>query len=414
MPQLSFVPRWRSGWLSGSGELGGRLRRLGKTLVWLAAVLGLVGGVAAWWYRTSQPDYRLRRGQEALRQGDPEKAELLAAALEAGGYQDQANLLRGEILFDRKRYAEALAQFNQIRDQGAIRLEATALSGQCLMNLNEPREATRALRFVLSQQPDHVDAHRGLAAIYYDQGAMMPAVRHAQEWARLSPQDGRPYRFMGLIYNNLFQNAQAIECYREALRRQLSSRVAREVRVELAEALVKRTNYAEALPVLEACTPETAEVLALRGEALWGLGRIPEARDLVDRALGDHPVSADLLRLRAKIHLAANEQPAAAAVLEKALGLDRHDYASRYLLAQIYEELGRRPEAAEQRRLAQQTHAYLTEMTQLTQQAVSKPWDAACRQRLAELCRLLDKPDLAAMWHKAAAACSLDRVGSRQ
>jgi hypothetical protein len=53
-------------------------------------------------------------------------------------------------------------------------------------------------------------------------------------------------------------------------------------------------------------------------------------------------------------------------------------------------------------------------MTRLMQQAVTKPWDASCRQRLAELCRILNKPGEAEMWHNAAAACPPVPTGTRK
>src|SRR5207253_310568 len=117
--------------------------------------------------------------------------------------QDHAQLLRGEIWLQDKDYGRALAELNQIRDQGKLRVEAAALTGRCQLELKVPHQAERAYLFVLEHQPDHLDAHRGLAALYYDQGAFMRAVKHCEDWARLSPKEGRPHRFMGVIYSQL-------------------------------------------------------------------------------------------------------------------------------------------------------------------------------------------------------------------
>jgi hypothetical protein len=65
--------------------------------------------------------------------------------------------------------------------------------------------------------------------------------------------------------------------------------------------------------------------------------------------------------------------------------------------------LGRPAEAEEQRRLLRQTQEALTAMTRLNGEAIDRPRDAAVRRCLAELCEQLNKPDLAAMWHRAAA-----------
>ncbi len=386
------------------------------------AVLGAVRWGDARWYFHPQADYRLVRGKEAIERGEWEKVRRVALLLEAGGSQDHALLLRGMALFRQaKPYADlgqlsvaapllvhAVEQFNRIRDQGAIRLEAAALSGHCLFFLKEVTEAERALRFVLSERPDDVEAHRSLAALYYDQGALRLAVQHLEEVARLDPRDGRPPRFMGLIFQDLDMHREAIPHYQEALRRELKESIVEEVRHELAESLIKLTDYRQALELLDSPdrpVTEKATTLALRAECLWSLGQTAQTRALLDQALSQSGNSVELLRLRAKLHLEAKELQAAATLLERALDLDRHDYSSRHQLAQAYEGLGRRTEAAEQRRLLEQTQKYLTQMTHLSQDAASNPWNSSVRLQLAELCEKLDKPELAQMWRQAASAC---------
>jgi tetratricopeptide (TPR) repeat protein len=388
----------------------------------LAVALGLAGGFVAWWHRTSQPDYRLGWGRDALRRGDEGAAERAVLLLRAAGAEDHAHLLQAEIAFarakpflDSDQAAEAtpflnraLDECNRIRDQGQLRLDAAALSGLCLLHLKEYAQAARALTFVVAERPDHADAHRGLAAIYYDQGALMRAVEQLQEVDRLEPDDGRPQRMIGHIYKDLDQNDRAIDAFREALTRRLSPAFADDARANLAECLVKRGRHREALEVLDQCGSEATaapQLLALRGQCLLALGQTSEARSLAEAALARHPDSVELLRLRARLHRDAEEFRAEASDLEQALGLDRHDYTSRYQLAQVYERLGRSPDAAEQRRLCRQDQDALEEMTKLHDQAVQNPWDAAVRRRLAAVCRKLDRPDQARMWLQAAAAC---------
>jgi len=47
----------------------------------------------------------------------------------------------------------------------------------------------------------------------------------------------------------------------------------------------------------------------------------------------------------------------------------------------------------------------MEERSRLEREAVARPWDASLRLRLAELCRRLNRGDLALMWERAAAAC---------
>jgi tetratricopeptide (TPR) repeat protein len=398
-------------------------RRGGLWLAGFAVLLGLSTLIAARWYRGTRPEYRLERGREALRHGEWDQAERLALVLDAEGAHDHALLLRAETTFARARpYLDSsqqataapwlqrtLQMCNQIRDQDAVHLEAVALAGKCLLYLGEPAQAERAFDFVVHKRPDHADAHRSLAAIYYDQGALLRALQHLQEVAHLDPRDGRPHRMMGDIYKQLGRDGQAIDCFQEALRRTLGRAFADEAREDLAECLLKQSRYAEALQVLNECDAQAAPSprrLAWRAECLYAQGQTAEARTLLDRALADHPAAAELLRLRARLHQDAHELEAAAALLVRVVALDRHDYPGRYQLVLTYERLGRADEAAEQHRLCQQTKNYLAEMERLKMEAINRPWEAAVRRRLAELCRKLDQPEQARMWLRAAEACA--------
>jgi Tfp pilus assembly protein PilF len=396
-------------------------RRVFLRLVCLAISLGLLAAAIVWWQHTNRPDYRLRRGQEALHQGNVEKADRLVSSLLADGYADHAHLLRGEAFLRqaattqnaqerRRRVAAAVNELNQLRvEQEDIRFEAAVIFGLGFVQLKMPLQAEQLLRYVVSKQPDHLDAHRGLAALYFDQGALVLALRHAQEWSRLAPQDGHALRFMGMIYADLGDNnAFAIAAFREALQRELKPSFVDDVKEELAEVLVKQTDYAQALEILDSLDPDRADkekVVDLRVQCLWGLGRVADLGARLDGALKDYPQSTGLLRMAGQIRLANDDPQGAVVPLERAVELDRHDSASRYLLAQAYETLGKRAEATEQRRLMQQTQDYFSEMSTLSKEAIRNPWDASLRRRLAAVCEKLDKHSEAAIWRKAAAAC---------
>jgi tetratricopeptide (TPR) repeat protein len=409
------------------------LRHLLLLLLGLVLAFGLVGGGLAalgwlrWgdsgWYFQGSADYRLRCGQKALRHGKPERAARVALLLEADGHRDQAALLQGEAFFrqgkadaDLKDLARATpwlrkaeAQFTRIRDQGDLRLESVALLGQCYVYLQQLNDARNAFEFVLANQPGHVDAHRGLAVIYFDVGALPRAIMHLEKIAQLDPGDGRPWRLLGLIHKDLKEESLAVACYRQALERDVPGQNPAQIRRELAECLVATGRYAEALDDLRDLDPlpdDVALVEALRGECLAGLGKASEARAVLDQALEQHAGSPELLRARAKLHAAEGEPEGAARLLERALGLDRHDYVSRYQLVQVYQRLGRKADAAEQQRQAEETRQEFDLLTRLNHEAMERPSDAAVRLRLADLCTKLDRPGEAAMWRRAAAGLS--------
>jgi tetratricopeptide (TPR) repeat protein len=396
-----------------------------RRLVLLSLSLVVAGLILAFLsrYYSNRPDHRLQRGQQALEQGNYALARRQAERLKESGYSDHAHLLSAQILYRQARFfldgnrpregfpllAEALGQIDQIRDQEALRLEGAALAGQCFLYEQNLNEAARHFSYVLDQNPDHVDAHRGLAAIYYDLGALPRTVYHLEAVARLDPQDGRAYRLMGLIWKDLDSPGLAAECYDKALNQNLSSQMAGAVRLELAEVLVKQMKFPEAmqaLPNSEATNLPGDRVLAVQAECLRGQGNLPQAGTLLDRNLSKYPGSVPLLVLRAKLHLEGGEAQAAITLLERALAIQPNDYAGHFQLAQAYQHLGRSREAAEHRRRSQEIKTDLEALVRLNEEANQQPWDAALRLRLAELCQKLGLKPEADMWRRAAQVCA--------
>lgn len=379
-------------------------RRLAAAVALLAVVVAAAAGGR---YRVTRPDYRLARGELAVRAGDARSAGGYADRLEASGHADHAHLLRGEALLAFDSPALALAEFNLIDPDSPLRLKAANLSGRCLLDLGETREALRVYQFVVAQRPDDADGHRGLAAVAYDLGQLGEAVGHLRRVAELDAADARPHRLVGLIYKDMAQDDAAEVAYREALRRGLPAEAEGDVRLELAEVLARQTKFADALDALAAGKPawgSESERAAVQAECLRGLGRSREAADLLDGALARAP-TATLYRLRGQAHQDAEQLPEALKCFERAAEAGPQDHQAQYLLGLSYSAAGRKAEAARCFARVEELKANLDRVTALTQEAMAKPWDAAVRTRLAALWDAMDKPKLAEMWRKAAASC---------
>jgi tetratricopeptide (TPR) repeat protein len=385
-----------------------RSRRCYLWLGGLVAALVLGGAVGGRWYSASRPEHRLRRGQEALLQGDVWAADQLAARLEASGHPDHAHLLRGQIYLRQGRLDRAVEEYNQIRREELL-AEASLIYGLGFLSLRRWVPAERLLAYVAEVRPDNLDAHRGLAAIYFDRRAMRPALEHLETWSRLDDRDGQPHRMMGLIYLQLASKERAVRHYRAALARALKPEVREEVVFELVETLIQLVSFREALACLDEHPPVTAEGRSafreLRAEVLLGVGRTAEAVRTLEEARGTGPPSARWLRLRGLAYMEAGEPGAAVEVLQQALQMDKHDCRSRYQLAVACEQLGRRAEAAEHHQLWKDSQQLLQQLTDLSHEALQRPVDAAVRRRLAEVCEALGKPELAQLWLRAAASC---------
>jgi tetratricopeptide (TPR) repeat protein len=308
---------------------------------------------------------------------------------------------------------EATLEYNEIRpDNEAVFAEASLVYGLGFLSLDMQDRAEKLLLTVIQVRPDNLDARRGLAAIYYDHGAMTRALGQMEKWSQLDDGDGQPHRFMGIIYKD-FESADdsAIQHYEAALQRRLKPSVREEVVLELAEVLARRTQYADALRRLDETEFETEKGRAALPElcavCLHGLGRSHDAVRILDPLLNEEPPSTRALCLRAKIHSDAGELEAAVPLLRRALEIDPHEAACRYQLAMVYQVLGRGTEAAEQRRLLDETQKLYRTFSKLNEEADKNPTSVEVRQCLADLSKKLGKFDLARMWRRAAQACQL-------
>jgi tetratricopeptide (TPR) repeat protein len=375
---------------------------LGAVSATAAAVLLFLGG-AGWWYRTSRPEYRFRTGCEAARTGDFPRAVRQADALEESGQTDFSLLLHAEIEFRRLAPAQALGFLHRIKSQGDIQTQAAFLEARCLFDLHNPRAAENVLLIVLSQDPDHIDAHRYLAQIYFDQGDFRLALPQLKQVADLDPTNERPHIMMGWIYRDTDQYAEAAAAFQESLRRKPNGPKAEETRLELAEVQIKNIRHADALATLGDRDGDRA--IALRTEAMVAVGDAAASVPLLDQALTKSPNHPGLLKQRADRYRDAGDNTEAAKLLERAVAADPNDFRVRTQLANCYTALGRSGEAADQQKKVDEIQAIVKKLNELGIKAMEDPWNPAIRLQLAGLCDQLNKPKLAKMWRDAAAAC---------
>jgi Tfp pilus assembly protein PilF len=214
------------------------------------------------------------------------------------------------------------------------------------------------------------------------------AIAELQEVGRLAPDDGRPYRIMGLIYKGYHQREQAKTAYEEALRRHLEPHVVAEVLLEYSEVLVDTGHPTEALERLAQCPERFGEepyALALKGECLWQLGRVDEATVLVDRALHADSNSLPGLRMRASIYLELQQPEKALPLLVRYVHLDPISNQARKLLAQTYRLLGETGKAEEQTKLRDRLYDFNQRVMNVNTELIKNPQNDELRYQIGML-----------------------------
>jgi tetratricopeptide (TPR) repeat protein len=323
------------------------------------------------------------------------------------GTSAESHFLRGAMLLEKGFWHPAIDELDQARQKPDLAIESLTLIGQAWYRLGRHIEAQAALKLVLKQEPDNVDAHRWLAASYYDLGAVGDALLHLQRTADLDPVDPRPLRLLGLIHKDFGQYEAAIPYYEESLRRKSDQADVVEIRVELASCQVETRRYNDALKTLEQC-PNSAEFNVLRAKCHYAQGRTRLAKAALLVALEQDSDSLDGLLLHGTILLEDGDIAKAIDAFQRAIKTQPKDYTAHFKLAQAYAHAGDDERSKIEQEMAEKIRVIRHEFAQLHKAAWERRGDAAVRLRLATLARELDRPDLADVWLRSAAALQPD------
>jgi len=435
----------------------------------VAVVLAVPAALGGYMFYTSRPTYLVKKGTESLRQGNLAGAELVAERLQRKGNDSAAHILRGKILlyqaraqlekapapfpwegmqraaqmvlsgagaatdppllrapgwlaviqvqqpFARQipgvgRLLEALAEFTQVLDDDPWAAEATVLASECLVRLGDYRSAQLALTTLLARQPDNLDAHRYLAAIYLEVNATNPAAPHLREWIRLDANNPLPYRSLARITRDRKMGyPEAIEAYGKLLQLDHDDKERATDAMELAEIQIDGlAEYEQALDTLASVTKgfqDQPSFILLRAECLLGLGKVDEAKGLVDALLKEHPTLSGALLFRAKIYLQDDQPHSAIGLLEKLLSSHPHNSLARQTLMLAYRSIGDERRVAEQKQLLGTLEVLNKRIRELQPVVASDPWHGGARLEMANLNSAINHSDALA-WIRFALASS--------
>jgi len=399
-------------------------------------------------FYTSRSAYLTNKGAEALARGEPIEAKQFADRLWKKGYESAAHVMRGKIFLAQAKarlenaplpfpyegvqrasqmvlsgaglnayppvlrvpgwlapvqiqwpfsrqisgvddLIDALGEFAQVMEDDPWAAEATVLASECLVRLGDSRSAEQVLIPLVRRQPDNLEAHRWLSAIYVDVNAEIPAAAHLREWIRLDRQDPRPYRLFCLIMRDTEEGyPEAIEGYRKLLQLDLKPGERATVLKDLAETQIAVADYPHALETLAEVPgvfQNRPSIRLLRAECLQGLSNNNEARRIADEILKENPNLASALLFRAKIYLQENQPHSAIALLEKLVARHPNHGQARQSLMIAYRTVGDDRRAAEQKQIVDLLQGSRTRLMELQSVTAKNPWNGPARLEAALL-----------------------------
>ncbi len=382
----------------------GRYRFLTKFNVGL--VLALIAAVVI--YFAPQPTARdvFEQGVAAILRHDHEKAERLAQQLRSlPNSETLERVLNGGILAQSGYFREALTELEPTAAKGGLHREYALLwIGESYYGLRDLARSEIVLRTALIEFPNNKEVIRINAAVYYDLGAMYPALTQLEKLKKLTPLDSRPYHMAGAIYLDFEQFDEAVANLKAALDRNPTQTQREEIILDLAVSLRKLLRYQEALANLD-CVSSSAKRFAEQALCHLGLGNISDAAACIESARTLQEQSPDLYRAESQLMIEKKQFGDAIIVLEKLAAAEPHDFEVHYKMASVYKQLNLPDDQAEAIKKFESKQSLRSRLTELNQLANQNPYDADLRLQLADTCKQLGRSDLEKIWFEAADAC---------
>ncbi len=348
------------------------------------------------------------QGLTALEQKNyPEVRRIIGLLEKEQPPSEFADLLQATFQLRSNSPQNALRTLLALNLSGPLRQDLLLLSGEAFYRAGQLADARQALSTLLAEAPDSVDAHRWLASTWYDLGANIPAIHHLTEVTRLAPDDYRPHWLMGVMYRDFEDFPQAIKHLKAAWERNPPSEVRNLIGVYLSRSLQADHQYELALEFLKQCQPSPAVQVEI-ARAEFSLTRADTAEQLLsETSIPDEEQAGidyfllygEILEARGNLQQAIEKYAAGAARFpfdedlqyRFAIALKAHGETAKSEAAMV--EWNRRNELKKR-------------LVELNKIASEQPDNAAARKELADICRQMNRPQLAAMWDAAAAACA--------
>lgn len=152
------------------------------------------------------------------RQGNPDKAMQILEPLFVQ-YPEEASrleLAKTQILLDSHHIQEAYIQLNAIIMKNNENTELRYIRGLIGSELGYQEQAEADFRFVISKEPNHLDAINDLAGILLDQGKFEEAQSYVEQAYALAPNDPEALGHMGWLRYQQGKTAEALSYLQQA------------------------------------------------------------------------------------------------------------------------------------------------------------------------------------------------------
>ena len=358
---------------------------------------------------------RYRTGTKALDANDLTKVrEIADELLQSKDYAPLGQALEGFLMVRSGKLDEAMSLAERLSEIPVLEAECYLIAGEVFTKRLQYLAALDAFTNAAKKDPSNVRAHRWLAVVYHDTGAMNKATEHLRIVASLDPTDLRSLRFAGMIHREYEKFEDSVTDYQNALKRNPPAKVADEIRLELAESLLKLRKLEEVQQTLAAVVSKSASRAALLAESLETAGQVDEAMAAAKEAL-----EMDSNHLRGRLVLGrlynGNRQwDQSIECLQPVVAKYPAEHEPMFLLGRALISSGKEEEGKKWLTESKKFKDMFLKFSELNAAAVNRPQDAALRIEIGKLAEELQKVGIARTWYLAALGLDPSNVEAKE
>jgi tetratricopeptide (TPR) repeat protein len=358
---------------------------------------------------------RYRTGTKALDANDLTKVrEIADELLQSKDYAPLGQALEGFLLVRSGKLDEAMSLAERLSEIPVLQAECYLIAGEVFTKRLQYLAALDAFTNAAKKDPSNVRAHRWLAVVYHDTGAMNKATEHLRIVASLDPTDLRSLRFAGMIHREYEKFEDSVTDYQNALKRNPPAKVADEIRLELAESLLKLRQLEEVQQTLAAVVSKSASRSSLLAESLETAGQVDEAMAAAKEAL---EMDSNHLRSRlvlGRLYNGNRQWDQSIECLQPVVAQYPAEHEPMFLLGRALISSGKEDEGKKWLTESKKFKDTFLKFSELNAAAVNRPQDAALRIEIGKLAEELQKVGIARTWYLAALGLDPSNVEAKE
>jgi tetratricopeptide (TPR) repeat protein len=270
-------------------------------------------------------------------------------ALAADPGLKMALLYKADALATLGRHAEAVAVFEQALAADPANIVAWNNRGLALEALGRDAEAAESFQRALALRPGTPEIHFSLGNVLHRLGRHEEAADHYRRTLALWPNFARAHANLGSALFKLRRWDDALQSLRQAVRLQPDANKPEVAKIHEAigfalQHLLRDQESLDSFDTALSIDPGNTGIMSSKANALYALGRIDEARGLIEKAIGLQPRDIALYTTLSQMKRFAAGDPAIAAMEALLPDLDAQPAAQQanlhFALGKAYDDSG--------------------------------------------------------------------------